>query len=313
MIHTLTVGSIRCHVLSDGLHHADGGGFFGVVPRQLWQRVIEPDANNIIPTDTRCLLIESSAGPVLVDTGYGDKLDRRSRTRLGIDERSERLVRQLRAVGTAPEDVATVILTHFHGDHCGGATRFAEPGNPQSPVVATFPNARYIGQRLDLADALFPNERTAATYLPENFKPLLESGKLEVVSGPQRPAPGVRTQMAPGHTHGLQIVWVEEGGESLLFLGDSANWAVHLERLAWVPAYDIDPMTAIETKRALRYEALARNALLVFQHDARVITARLAPGEKGLEVRPEISKSPHHDDSLEAAPHAAVDTGAPAA
>ncbi|MGL4650179.1 MAG: MBL fold metallo-hydrolase, partial [Caldilineaceae bacterium] len=245
MIHSLTVGAIRCHVLSDGLHHADGGGFFGLVPRLMWQRVIEPDHNNIIPTDTRALLIESAAGPVLVDTGYGDKLDARSRTRLGIDARNERLVRQMRAVGVAPEDVATVVLTHFHGDHCGGATCFAEQGNPHSPVVPTFANARYIGQRLDLADASFPNERTAATYLAENFQPLLAAGRLEVVNGPQRVAPGVRTQMAPGHTHALQIVRVEDGGESLLFLGDAANWAVHLERLAWVPAYDIDPMQAI--------------------------------------------------------------------
>jgi glyoxylase-like metal-dependent hydrolase (beta-lactamase superfamily II) len=305
MIYTLTVGSIRCHLLSDGLHHADGGGFFGLVPRLMWQRVIEPDHNNIIPTDTRALLIESAAGPLLVDTGYGDKLDARSRTRLGIDSRDERLVRQMRAVGIAPEDVTTVILTHFHGDHCGGATRYAEAGNPQSPVVATFPNARYLGQRIDLADASFPNERTSATYLADNFQPLLASGALQVVSGPQRVAPGVRTQMAPGHTHGLQIVWVEDRDESLLFLGDAANWAVHLERLAWVPAYDIDPMTAIETKRALRDEALARHTLLAFQHDARVVTARLAAGEKGLEVRPEITKKPHHDDSLEAAPLAA--------
>lgn len=302
MIHTLSVGALRCHVLSDGLHHADGGGFFGLVPRLMWQRVIEPDHRNIIPTDTRCLLIESPAGPILVDTGYGDKLDERTRGRLGIDGRNERLLRQLAAVGCAPEDVAIVLLTHFHGDHAGGATRYAESGNPQSPVVPTFANARYIGQRIDLAEASFPNERTAATYLPENFQPLLAAGRLEVVSGPQQLAPGVRTQIAPGHTRALQIVWVEAGDESLLFVGDAANWAVHLERLAWVPAYDIDPMTSIETKRALRAEALARKSLLIFQHDARVITARVVQGEKGLTVTPELTKKPHFDDSLEAAP-----------
>lgn len=301
MPHTLTVGSLRCHVLSDGLHPADGGGFFGLVPRVLWQRVIEPDAQNMIPTDTRALLIESAIGPVLVDTGYGDKHDARSRARLGIDARDERLVNQMRAAGVQPEDVALVILTHFHGDHCGGATRFAEPGNPASPLVPTFPNARVLGQRIDLADAFFPNERTAATYLAQNFEPLLAAGTLEVVNGPQRPAPGIRTQIAPGHTHGLQIVWVEEGDESLLFLGDAANWAVHLERLAWVPAYDIDPLTSMETKRALREELLARQTQVVFQHDAHVIAGRVVAGERGPVVRPELTKPPHHDDSLAAA------------
>lgn len=302
MIHTLSVGSIRCHVLSDGLHYSDGGGFFGLVPRVMWQRIIEPDAQNLIPTDTRALLIESALGPVLVDTGYGDKLDARTRSRVGVDARDERLLRQMRAVGVAPEDVALVILTHFHGDHCGGATRFAETGNPRSPIVPTFPNARVIGQRIDLADACFPNERTAATYLAANFQPLLAAGKLQVVSGPQQVAPGIRTQMAPGHTHALQIVWVEEGDASLLFLGDAANWAVHLERLPWVPAFDIDPMTSIETKRALREELQARETIVVFQHDAQVISAHVVAGERGPEVRPVITKPPHRDESLDAAP-----------
>ncbi len=143
---------------------------------------------------------------------------------------------------------------------------------PPSPMPATF------AQRIDLAAASFPNERTAATYLADNWLPLLESGQLEVVDGPQLLAQGVYTQIAPGHTAAQQVVWVEDGGESLLFLSDAANWAAHMERLAWVPAYDIDPMTAIESKRALRDEALRRETLLVFQHDAQVVTGRLAAG-----------------------------------
>lgn len=295
MAHSLTIGSIRCHILSDGLHRMDGGGFFGLVPRLLWQRVIEPDAQNLIPADTRCLLIESEAGPILVDTGHGDKLDDKARGRLGMDGRTQRLAGELRSVGFAPEDISIVLLTHFHGDHAGGATAYAIGDGAPVAVVPTFPNARFVGQRIDLADALFPNERTAATYVAENFKPLLEAGRLDVVDGPQRLARGVRTQMAPGHTRALQVVWVEDGGESLLFLGDAANWGAHLERLAWVPSFDIDPMTAIETKRALRGEIMERDALIVFQHDARIITARLREGARGPELVPELTKEPEAD------------------
>ena len=110
-------------------------------------------------------------------------------------------------------------------------------------------------QRIELADASFPNERTAATYVADNFKPLLACGLLEVVDGPQRLAPGVRTDIVPGHTAYLQAVWVEDGGESLLFLTDAAPWAVQFERLAWVPAFDITPLQSMETKRRLRQEA----------------------------------------------------------
>jgi glyoxylase-like metal-dependent hydrolase (beta-lactamase superfamily II) len=272
----------------------------------MWQEVIAPNEQNQIPCASRSLLIESAGGLILVDTGNGDKLPPKARARLGMDDRNQRLVGELAHAGFTPEDVDIVLLTHFHGDHCGGATRWepedgaaagaAVPPAPASPAaVPVFPRARYIGQRIELADASFPNERTAATYPPENFKPLLACGRLEIVDGPQRLAPGVRTDIAPGHRPALQAVWVEDRGESLLFLGDAAPWAVQLERLAWVPAYDIAPLQSMETKRRLRHEAAERDALLVFQHDAQVVTARLTPGKRGLQVTPEIAEPPGFD------------------
>lgn len=301
MAYTLNIGSLRCHILGDGLTYVDGGGFFGLIPRTMWQEVIAPNEQNQIPSASRSLLIESAAGLILVDTGNGDKLGPKVRARLGMDDRNGRLLGELARVGFAPEDVDIVLLTHFHGDHIGGATRWDTADGRQAPnaaAVPVFPRARCIGQRIDLADASFPSERTAATYPPENFKPLLDCGVLDVVDGPQRLAPGVRTDIAPGHTSSLQVVWVEDRGESLLFLGDAASWAVHLERLAWVPAYDTAPLQSMETKRRLRLEAAERNALLVFQHDAQVVTARLTPGKRGPAVAPEISEPPGFDPTL---------------
>lgn len=284
MPYTVQVGELRCHILSDGSHHADGGGFFGLIPRVLWQRVVLPDADNYVPVADRSLLIESAGGLILVDTGFGDKQDAKARAHLGMEARSKRLIGELRASGFAPEEVAIVVLTHLHGDHIGGAT-FRDSAGILRP---TFPNARHIAQAIDFADATHPNERTAATYLPENWQPLLDAGILDLVDGNQTIAPGVRTQLAPGHTAALQVVWVESGDDSLLFLGDAASWGVHLERLAWVPSFDILPMTSIETKRALRAEAMARNTLLLFQHDPRLVTGRLAAGAKGPVLSPEI-------------------------
>ncbi len=295
MAYTIDIGSIRCHILSDGLHYVDGGGFFGLIPRVLWEGVIAPDAQNLIPCDSRSLLIESDAGLILVDAGNGDKLPEKVRQRLRLGDRQRRLIGEMARVGYSPEDIDIVLFTHFHGDHIGGATRWAAPDGVAGPVVATFPRARYIGQRIDLADASFPNERTAATYIADNFRPLLEQGKLDIVDGPQRLAAGVRTDLAPGHTAAIQTVWVENGGESLLFLTDAASWAVHLQRLAWVPAFDIMPIQSMETKRRLAHEAMERDALLVFQHDPQVVTARLSPGKRGPEIHALISEPAHYD------------------
>ena len=292
MAYTIQVGALRCHILSDGLHYVDGGGFFGLIPRTMWQEVVEPTPLNQVPCDSRSLLIESDAGLILIDVGNGDKLPPKVRERMGMDDRNLRLVGELARAGYKPGDVDIVLFTHFHGDHIGGATRWEE-----GALAPTFPRARYLGQRIDLADASFPNERTAATYVADNFRPLLDHKLLEIVDGPQRLATGVRTDSAPGHTHAIQVVWVESQGERLLFLTDAACWAVHLQRLAWVPAYDILPMQSIETKRRLRAEALAQDALLVFQHDPQVVTGRLVHGKRGPEVKPLITEPAHFDPS----------------
>ena len=290
MPYSLQIGSIPCHIVSDGRQLVDGGGFFGLVPRLLWQRVIRPDDKNRIPVQMRSLLIHSSAGLILVDTGQGDKLTAKERRIWGMDDSSQRLAADLRRVGFGPQDVDIVLLTHLHADHAGGSTHWSDPTDPQSEAVPSFPNARYLIQRIEMADASFPNERTRATYFPQNWEPLRRSGQLELVDGDQSLAPGVRSVTAPGHTESIQAVWVEDAGESLLFLGDTCSWAAHMDRLAWVPSFDLDPMRSIEGKRNLRRQAEEKNALLVFQHDGRVVTGRLRPGARGATVQPEITE-----------------------
>lgn len=292
MPYSFKIGSIPCHIVSDGRQLVDGGGFFGLVPRVLWERVIRPDDMNRIPVQMRSLLIPTSAGLILLDPGQGDKLTGKDRRIFGMDDSSQRLAADLCRVGFSPEDVDIVLMTHLHADHAGGCTRWSDPADPESEVVPSFPNARYLIQRIEMAEATFPNERTRGTYFPENWEALRRTGQLEIVDGDQELAAGVRSVTVPGHTASIQAVWVEDGGESLLFLGDACSWAAHMDRLAWVPSFDLDPMRSIEGKRNLRREALDKDALLVFQHDGQIVTGRLRPGPRGPVVEPEITEEP---------------------
>lgn len=278
---TFQVGRVRVHLVSDGVFWTDGGAAFGVVPRMLWQRVIQPDEQNRIPMQLRCLLIESDGGLILVDTGYGDKLTAKRRDQLNL--RGEcRLQGELAALGYRPDDVRIVIDTHLHGDHCGGNTVYDADGR----VRPAFPNATYLAQRLELADATYPNERTRNAYFAENFLPLTHlcgaggESVLRVLHGDTQITPHgsegeVRTLITPGHTRAHQVVIIESAGETAIFLGDAAPHAVTLERLAWVAAFDVEPLVSMETKRSLRDWAWRREALLFFQHDATLAAGRL--------------------------------------
>ena len=267
-------GDVALHTVSDGTYWADGGGLFGLVPKTLWERVMAPDDRNRLPFQMRSLLIESEDRRILVDTGYGDKLPEKARGHISLMG-EQRLVGSLSERGLEPGDIDLVINTHLHGDHCGGNTHYE--GGVATP---TFPNATYCVQRLELADAMFPNERTRATYLAENYEPLQRAGQLRILWGDTRLTDEVRVVVTPGHTRAHQCVVVESGGQTALFLGDMASWPIHMERLAWVPAYDVEPLVSIETKRNLARWAIEKQVLLVFEHHPEIVAGYLHPTER---------------------------------
>lgn len=273
---TYQVGRVKVHLVSDGVFWTDGGTNFGVVPKSLWSKVVASDELNRIPMQLRCLLIESEAGLILVDTGYGDKLTPKQQAQLSLHGQF-RLGGEVASIGYKPEDVAIVINTHLHGDHCGGNTRLAEDG----ALAPAFPNATYMAQRLELADATYPNERTRNAYFSENFLPLSglcrdnSDAVLHVLNGDTQIASEVRTLTTPGHTRAHQAVVVESAGETAIFMADAAPWAVSMEKLGWVAAFDVEPLVSMETKRSLRDWAWRKDALLFFQHDPTVGAGRL--------------------------------------
>lgn len=276
----MRLGNVELHVVSDGTFLYDGGAHFGLVPKVLWEKIVQADELNRIPLSLNCLLIESEGKNILVDTGFGDKLTAKERRILDLAGEG-RLLRSLQQLGLDPDDIDIVINTHLHSDHCGGNTVLHG-----GKAVPTFPKAEYWIQRLEWADASFPNERTKATYLKENFLPVKESGQLRLLYGDTRVTPEVCCIVTRGHTRAHQSVVIESGGKTGIFLGDLASWAVNIERLAWVPAYDVEPLETIETKRRIRQWTLEKEALLIFEHDPKVPMGYLREKEGRYLVEP---------------------------
>src|SRR5687768_5771472 len=138
---------------------------FGVVPKVLWERRLAPDDRKRIPLGMRCLLVEHESGLVLLDSGAGNKEERRFYVIYGIENAPVPLgagtaptvlESAMRVAGFAPADVALVVNTHLHFDHAGGNTVRGEDGQ----VRPAFPNARYVVQAGELGYARSPNERT---------------------------------------------------------------------------------------------------------------------------------------------------------
>lgn len=275
------LGAWTIHALQAGGQQLDGGAMFGVVPKPLWEKRIPADARNRIPLGMRCVLVEHpTAGPVLIDTGLGNKEDTKFLDIYGVENtvpgHRTMLEAALAAAGYRPEDVRVVINTHLHFDHAGGNTSRDESG----AIVPSFPNARYLVHAGELHYATHTNERTAASYFARNWDPLKASGQLELVQHDVELVPGIHMRHTPGHTPFHQSIVLESEGETAVFLGDVCPTAAHVP-LPWIMGYDVEPLVTLETKRALWRDVALGGWTVIFEHDAFVGFGKILEGEKG--------------------------------
>ena len=253
----------------------DGGAMFGVVPRTLWSKKMPPDAENRIKMSMNPLLIRGRGRNILVDTGAGDKEKKSFYERFGIGGRT--LPELLAEKGLSTEEIDTVVNTHLHFDHAGGNTRLDEGGR----VLPVFKNARYVVQRREFEDATSPNERNRASYFDRNYLPLYSSGRLELIEGAQEIAPGLTAYPLPGHTAGMQGLFIDSGGSKGLYLADCIP-TIHHVPLPWIMAYDLYPLTTLETKKRVLPAAAKEGWLLFFEHDPDIAAAMVSEDLPGV-------------------------------
>jgi len=273
------LGELEIRYLDGGGFRLDGGAMFGVVPKVFWEKKSPPDERNRIHMRANSLLVRAHGKTIVVETGNGTKWDAKSRGIYAIQE-GDPLLDSLARQGVHPRDVDLVINTHLHFDHAGGNTRI-ENGR----AVPTFPRARYVVQRGELAHAAAPTERDRASYFPDNFQPITESNQWALAEGDQQILPGISVARIPGHNADIQAVLHTGGGRTLAFVADLLPTRHHIP-LPWIMAYDLYPMQSLETKRTWIPRMVRENWIVVFGHDPDIAAATLHERDGKIEVEP---------------------------
>ena len=237
---------------------------FGIVPRRMWSKLNPPDENNLCTWAMRALLVQTGGRNILIDTGIGNKQDDKFRSHFEPFG-DQNLFGSLKAAGIAREDITDVFLTHLHFDHCGGAIwKNEDTGQPE----LAFPNATYWSNKRHFDWAMKPNEREKASFLKENFVPLLEMGRLKFIETKQNIAfcPGINVRFVNGHTEAMMTPLIQTDGGSLLYCADSMPSQWHIG-MPYVMAYDIRPLVTLKEKAKMLDEAARKRQVLFFEHD----------------------------------------------
>lgn len=231
---------------------------FGVVPKVLWSKLVQPDELNRIPLQTNCLLLSNEKTKVLIETGFGGKWSDKERGFYDIQRRT--IVDALREVNIEPQQINHIIVTHLHFDHAAGLTTL----NAKGDAVPTFPSADIFVQKTEWNDALANKSTMNRTYLRNHLDPIAD--RVQPVEGERVVLDGITVFPMPGHTWGQQAVRFEDHQGVVCFPGDIIPTVNHAN-LAFSLGYDMLPYENMLTKKSLLERTDRESWRLVLDHE----------------------------------------------
>lgn len=187
------------------------------------------------------LLLENDDGWTLVDTGVASSV--------------ERIKGALSALGSGPEDLKRIFLTHQHNDHVGGLPGVLEWA-PHAEVGASQHEAEVISGRRSMD----PNGNSVIRFLARNAEPPgVPVGKIvsegDLISG-------FRVISTPGHTPGH--VSLLRDADGLLFTADTfGQFPASRMKVGVMKAFCTDPALAKRSAEKLMREEFGT---VVFAH-----------------------------------------------
>jgi glyoxylase-like metal-dependent hydrolase (beta-lactamase superfamily II) len=242
-------------------------------------RELDPGRPALAPARAlnHCLLVESDAGLVLVEAGFGTADVRDPAGSLGptfvertgpVLDVEETALRQVQRLGFAAEDVRHVVLTHLDVDHTGGL--------PDFPHAAVHVHAAEHRSAMAASDhpehglryrpAHWAHRPRWVTYPAQRGRTWFGFDAVELAGLP----PEILLVPLAGHTAGHCAVAVRTGERWLLHAGDAYYHQGQVDPAGWsMPLFEALEEIA-EVDRPLRMGGLARLRELVREHGDEV-------------------------------------------
>ena len=217
-------GGTRVSLVQAGWFRSDAGVLFGPVPKVMWERLAadEIDAQNRLNQALNCLVVETPAGRVLIETGIGERLSPKMIEMRGYTGMP--IAPALRNANVDPATIDIVAMSHLHFDHAGGLLL--------ADGSRAFPRAAIVAQRAEWQIALSDNPRVIASYDQPELQLVRSWGEESTADGERELMPGVSVVRTGGHSLGHQAIVVRGASHTLGFFGDLCMrpWSANPDR-----------------------------------------------------------------------------------
>jgi glyoxylase-like metal-dependent hydrolase (beta-lactamase superfamily II) len=261
-----TIGDAECTAVYDGIWEKkhDPAYFSNATVADTKQALADAGLTTAFVTiPITVFVIKLNGKLVLCDAGGGNQVQAFNPESVFV---SGKMMANMRAAGIDPENIETVLISHFHPDHIFG---LLEKKNTNTPV---FPNAEII---VPAAEYKWWTDPSLISRLPPARRPLARRIQVVIpnwknvlpVAGEDEVVPGIRFVSAPGHTPGHTAFHISSGNEQLMISSDAAYVpALCAAHPGWHGVFDQDPVLAEVSRRKLLDRVIADKMLICGSH-----------------------------------------------
>lgn len=276
-VHRFKFGAYQLTSIYDGLYTTPIDGRFirnanrAEVNRALAAAHLPP---NRLPISVTALLVDTGTKRILIDTGTAGQ----------IADTAKALMPNLTALGVSPQQIDTILISHFHPDHINGLkTKDGAPVFTNAEILVPEPEWAFWmddGNQAQAKGAMLKYFRNARRIFADianvrRFKPGAEV------------APGIASMPAYGHTPGHTAFAVSSGNQTMLVMSDTVrNPYLFARNPDWQPLFDMDGPGAVAARRQMLDRAASDGMLVQAYHFPFPACGHIARARSGYDFSP---------------------------
>ena len=275
--HRYSIGEVEITAIHDGYFDMPLENFIGNAPLTAVQAVLATSGlpGDVLRIPFTSVVIKSGGQTIMLDTSYGE---------MGPPTAGA-WMKNFKAAGFEPDQIDTIIFSHFHADHINGY-RGKDGTCPFTKAKVMVPLTEW--------EYWMDEDRRASA--PDGLKDTFENthrvfdpikDQISTFKSGDEVVPGLTAIAAPGHTPGHTAFSLTSQGKTLILMSDTSNQPqLFAPRPDFIAVFDMDGPQAAETRRAIFEKAANEKAQVAFFHAPFPATGHLVKDGDGFRFVP---------------------------